>query len=59
MRNSNNKENDLAIRAGVKAVVSANKRAKTNRNKLKDPATKKATLDFIFGGDTASVSPLV
>jgi len=53
-----NEENDNLTRVGTK-VVNAYKKASNNRKeKLKDPETKKAVLDFIFGGDTASVSPL-
>jgi len=53
-----NLENDLALRAGTKAVNANIKASKNRAEKLRDADTKKATLDFIFGGNSEAVSPL-
>jgi len=53
-----NEENDRLSRAGTKVVTANSKTSKARANKLKDPETKKAVLDFIFGGNPEAVSPL-
>ena len=58
MKSNLNIENDIASRAGMKAVNASEKARKNISNQMKNEDTKQATLDFIFGGNPDAVSPI-